>query len=404
MQPRYRIYKMSAKTILSYANETAPEVYSFDLNKSSTERCKIYTANHEQEDNALLFQTMCVLHGDSYAQPDDIVLIEDLSDIICVIDFAEIFDRDSNNKKFALRQKKAESMFRPEGISLNFGNGSYQYVAFERSASMSRNAQLTFIRKDFYEPVGRFTFDSIIKHEGLMRVLTIIARGYLWSSDCDTDYTRRALCAWCSIPDRKNTKPKEDCQYKSDFRELHAEFPELVDKNGKGWFYRHVHNIADFIKSNPDKVSVSAAKQADILDSVWNAKWREKVIQFQLPIFSPTTKGSWILRFDDIIAEALESRALRNKDINLPDDIIDKISDTASDIRKDVIPTLICYYIENRQSDTDWVVMPVSNFDAYFGTTTFSKKLLSKIPESIIIRDKQTCGICRYKVTPEYLP
>lgn len=153
MQPRYRIYKMSAKTILSYANETAPEVYSFDLNKSSTERCKIYTANHEQEDNALFFQTMCVLHGDSYAQPDDIVLIEDLSDIICVIDFAEIFDRDSNNKKFALRQKKAESMFRPEGISLNFGNGSYQYVAFERSASMSRNAQLTFIRKDFYEPV-----------------------------------------------------------------------------------------------------------------------------------------------------------------------------------------------------------------------------------------------------------
>lgn len=252
--------------------------------------------------------------------------------------------------------------------------------------------------------LGRFTFDSIIKHEGLMRVLTIIARGYLWSSDCDTDYTCRALCAWCSIPDRKNTKPKEDWQYKSDFRELHAEFPELVDKNGKGWFYRHVHNIADFIKNNPDKVSVSAAKQADILDSVWNAKWREKVVQFQLPIFSPTTKGSWILRFDDIIADALESGTLRNKDINLPNDIIDKISETAPDIRKDVIPTLICYYVENKQSDTDWVVMPVSNFDAYFGTTTFSKKLLSKIPESIIIRDKQTCGICRYKVTPEYLP
>ena len=46
-------------------------------------------------------------------------------------------------------------MFRPEGINLDFGNGSMHYVAFERSASMSRNARLSFIRKDFYEAVRR---------------------------------------------------------------------------------------------------------------------------------------------------------------------------------------------------------------------------------------------------------
>ena len=41
--------------------------------------------------------------------------------------------------------------------------------------------------------------------EGLARVLTILARGYLWErGEPDPDYARRALCAWCSTPERKN--------------------------------------------------------------------------------------------------------------------------------------------------------------------------------------------------------
>ena len=46
-------------------------------------------------------------------------------------------------------------MFRPEGITLDFGCGQHRYVAFERSASMSRRAMLSFIREDFYEPIRR---------------------------------------------------------------------------------------------------------------------------------------------------------------------------------------------------------------------------------------------------------
>ncbi|OGO90484.1 MAG: hypothetical protein A2Y17_12110 [Clostridiales bacterium GWF2_38_85] len=46
-------------------------------------------------------------------------------------------------------------MFRPEGITLDFGKGAYRYVAFERSGSMSRNSRLSFIREDFYEPVRK---------------------------------------------------------------------------------------------------------------------------------------------------------------------------------------------------------------------------------------------------------
>ena len=40
---------------------------------------------------------------------------------------------------------------------------------------------------------------------------------------------RNAVLAWCSMPDRsKNPKKKVD------YRELSADYPELVDEQGKG--------------------------------------------------------------------------------------------------------------------------------------------------------------------------
>ena len=56
---------------------------------------------------------------------------------------------------YLTRQEKAEAMFCPEGITLDFGGGPHAYVAFERSGSMSRQAKLSFIRQDHYEPVRR---------------------------------------------------------------------------------------------------------------------------------------------------------------------------------------------------------------------------------------------------------
>ena len=252
--------------------------------------------------------------------------------------------------------------------------------------------------------LGRFTFDGIVKHEGLVRVFTILARGFLWSSNCDTKYTRRALCAWCSIPDKKNAKPKEDWQFKSDFRELHDEFPSLVDKQGGGWFYRHAHRVADFIINNPDKVYHGADKQANIINSSWDDNWRKKVVKFQIPLFSQNTEGGFHLLFDDVIADALEQGPLRNAEITLPQSIVDKIADEAPEIKTEWISALICYYIQNKQPDSDWVILPASNFDAYFGTTTFSHKKLKTIPQTIIFRDQQVCGLTRYKVMPEFLP
>lgn len=150
---KYKIYTLSARAVLSYAKERNDGIYSILLNSTATEKCRVYSALHEQEDNALFFQSMCVLHGNDFQIPSEQNLITDLSDIIFYMDFAEIFDRDPKQKRYADRQKKAESMFRPEGVTLDFGTGPHRYLAFERSGNMSRNARLSFIREDFYAPV-----------------------------------------------------------------------------------------------------------------------------------------------------------------------------------------------------------------------------------------------------------
>ena len=169
----------------------------------------------------------------------------------------------------------------------------------------------TAVRKTDTTYLGRLTFDMITEFSGFGRILTTIARGYLFHDKdgavLDDPYerieiARKALCAWCSVPDKKqNSEPSVDS------RELSADFPELVDTNGNGWYYRHLKNVIRFVKANPDKVSKSAYKKCADFSSGFTAQWKKKVRQLQVPIFALNTKGAWTLRFDDIIADALEA-------------------------------------------------------------------------------------------------
>ena len=171
----------------------------------------------------------------------------------------------------------------------------------------------------------------------------------------------------------------------------------MVDKNGCGWFYRHVHNICDFVKCDPDSVSKTTIKKCDTLKKGFDKEWEKKVIRFQVLIFSPSTKGSWILRFDDILADALELRKLKNNDFSLPDGIKDYIEkNVLTPSAQPAAELLVKYYIVNKPDDTDKVVLPVTNIDAYFGNGNFSKKWLSKELDSVIIRDPQSNGVSRY--------
>ena len=151
---KYRIYELSARAVISYGRQQEG-AYAFHLSAAETEKCTSLSAPHEQDDNALFYQTMCVLHGDAFTGTPGGHLVTDLSDIIFYMDFSGIFDRSGARKKHLIRQEKAKTLFRPEGISLNFGSGAHRYLAFERSGNMSRQARLSFIREDFYDAVRR---------------------------------------------------------------------------------------------------------------------------------------------------------------------------------------------------------------------------------------------------------
>ena len=246
--------------------------------------------------------------------------------------------------------------------------------------------------------LGRFTFESLLNFEGMVRILTIIARGYMFrESTPNIEFARQALCAWCSIPDSKNATPREAWQSKSDFRDLHMVFPELVDENGGGWFYRHVHRVAEFVLQNPDSVRKGYAEQAAVIQDKFDKMWRDKVVQFQVGIFTLTTKGAWTLRFDDILADAQEQGPLQNYNIPLSEELERSVLEQVDKKAAPYVFDLICYYLAHKQEDTEWVVLPVTSFDMYYGGSYFSKRVLNTIPETILIRQNHG-PVCRYCV------
>ena len=249
--------------------------------------------------------------------------------------------------------------------------------------------------------LGRFTFDMLKEFEGMTRVLTILARGYMWTNeepDCDRAY--RALCAWCSAPESKNAGLQNKLwRDKVSFPELHTEFPELVDEKGRGWLYRHVKNLCRFAKEHPEQIDAYAAENCAILQKSFMKKLRAKLIHYQVPIFAPTTEQAWSLSFDSVIADAQEMGALRDAAPPLTDEEREELAGyKPKGMPMDMLETLVVYYKTNKQKDSDWVVLPVTNFDAYYGGSSFSRKYLSKIPKELVQREKQSYGISRYKV------
>ena len=84
-------------------------------------------------------------------------------------------------------------------------------------------------------------------------------------------------------------------------------------------------------------------------------------------------------------------------------DISDKISAAVPEQLREKVSYLVAYYLAHKPIDSDWVVLPVISLDAYFGGTAFSKKILSRLPKDIIIRDRTGYGISRYKVSEKLI-
>ena len=143
---KYLIPQISALSFLSAAvKENDVWKFRFGATEPSKESLIKLT---EQDDCMMFYQAMTVLYGSD----DNTSPCERLSDVFVYVDFSGIFDRLSIGRVAEL-QKKSEYLFRPEGIEIIFDERypARRYIAFERSASMSRHNVLSFVREDVYE-------------------------------------------------------------------------------------------------------------------------------------------------------------------------------------------------------------------------------------------------------------
>ena len=256
--------------------------------------------------------------------------------------------------------------------------------------------------------LGRFTTEMISRNIGFNRIFVILARGILFHNPDGTlrngdaysrvEEARRFLCAWCSIPEKRNSRKEFDGKFGTDFRSFHNEFPEIVDENGNGWYYRYMTGLKDFINENRMTVSLYVHFIADRFDE-WQDMWRSKVIHYQTALCAETTEADFPLLFDTAIADALELGPLRTEAILLAEDEIAKINKLRPcGVPDEVMPEIARFYIANKRPESEWVVLSVANMCAYFHSTEFSKKWLPKLPPEFIERKKSCFGVCMIRV------
>ena len=170
---KYLIPQISALSLLTSAvRENGGWRFHFDATEPSKEYLIKLT---EQDDCMMLYQAMTVLYGsDDNTSPCD-----RLSDVFVYVYFSGVFDRRPVGRVAEL-QAKAEYLFRPEGIEIVFDERypAHRYIAFERSASMSRHNVLSFVREDVYEQlkermmlgmnIGKCQLSKLFAYNGLM--------------------------------------------------------------------------------------------------------------------------------------------------------------------------------------------------------------------------------------------
>ena len=259
-------------------------------------------------------------------------------------------------------------------------------------------------KRDSY--LGRFTLPMLLEIMGFQRILTILARGYLFRDGSDgydrIDVARRALLAWCSLSGEKAKKASDqetDPRLKVNFGEYTEEFPELVTRDGDGWLIRHVENIISFVEANPSAARKGVLEKVQALKNGFRKQWAHKLRQMLIPPFASNTKGAWVLRFDDILADALELGPLQDRDFDLTDEMIQRITElTPKGVPVEVSVLLYKYYIANKADDQTSVLLPQQNFNAYFGNTNFSQKWVAAL-NGKLIEKKVLNGVSKYWIT-----
>ena len=256
--------------------------------------------------------------------------------------------------------------------------------------------------------IGRFTVRMIKQNKGFNRIFTILARGYLFHNADGTlrtddpyertEEARRFLCAWCSLP--YEAVANKALAFHTSFPELHSKFPNIVDENGAGWYYRYLHSLSDYIKKNKDNVTnkLHCFAEKKTLKAI-ESTWAKKLIQFQYSVYNDKSSADFPLLFDTAIADALVLGPLRTDAVVLPDEALQKIKAYGVNAKTErLMITLAEYYIANKEPDSEWVIIPRTNISAYLGSATYMESYESRIPEGFMKKKPETGGVSAVRI------
>ena len=99
------------------------------------------------------------------------------------------------------------------------------------------------------------------------------------------------------------------------------------------------------------------------------------------------------------IADALELGALRREAVRLTYEQMAYIESIQPlGVPLNVLTTIAEYYIANKPYDSDWCVLPVTNIEAYLGSSALNKQYMSKIPIEFMQKKETSYGIAVCKV------
>ena len=248
----------------------------------------------------------------------------------------------------------------------------------------------------------------IKQNKGFNRIFTVLARGYLFHNAdgtiCTddpyerTEEARRFLCAWCSLPYEAVTN--KALKFHTSFPELHSEFPDIVDENGAGWYYRYLHSLSDYIKKNKEDVTkkLHCFTEKKTLKAI-EVTWANKLIQYQYSIYNNRSSADFPLLFDTAIADALILGPLRTEAVVLPDETLQKIKAYGVNAKTErLMITLAEYYIANKEPDSDWVIIPRTNISAYLGSASYVDNYEKKIPEGFMEKKPEMGGVSAVRI------
>ena len=256
--------------------------------------------------------------------------------------------------------------------------------------------------------IGRFTVRMIKQNKGFSRIFTILARGFLFHNADGTlrtddpydrtEEARRFLCAWCSLPYEAVTN--KALKFHTSFPELHSEFPDIVDENGAGWYYRYLHSLSAYIKKNKEDVTkkLHCFTEKKTLKAI-EVTWANKLIQYQYSIYNNRSSADFPLLFDTAIADALILGPLRTEAVVLPDETLQKIKAYGVNAKTErLMITLAEYYIANKEPDSDWVIIPRTNISAYLGSASYVDNYEKKIPEGFMEKKPEMGGVSAVRI------